>query len=55
MDRIGIKTRAITRFHTPQTCGGCGGAKGSTVTETSGGVTRSYWKNCAACGSSGQR
>ncbi len=55
MDRIDITARAITCYHALQTCGACSGAKGSTVTETSGGVTRSYWKNCPACGGSGQR
>ncbi|MDI5971880.1 hypothetical protein POF50_021515 [Streptomyces sp. SL13] len=55
MDRIGITARAITCFHAPQTCTTCGGSGGSSTTETSGGVTRSYWQNCAACGGSGQR
>ncbi len=55
MDRIGIKARAITCYHAPQTCTACGGAKGATVTETSGGVTRSWWRSCGACNGSGQR
>lgn len=55
MDRIGIKTRVITRYHAPQTCTACGGAGGAAVVESDGKVIIHAWKPCSACSGSGQR
>ncbi len=54
MDRIGILLRAVARYEA-RTCGACSGAGGSTVTETSDGVTRQSWRPCTACSGAGRR